>query len=313
MNTRLKYIDISKGILISMVVFLHVGWGLKALANGDNSIFKIFHSFSRYCYNSYFMAAFFILHGYCSHTIRSFKESFEYGCKTLIIPCFFLNLWHYHWFAVTMFGGILIHSLLREKSDAVKAVLYAAMFLLGLAIGHTSDNYFSISYILVYSPYIFLGEKLRFIVDNKLFGLISLIAYILIWLLYRYKFNIFLPSLSGSNFSVNFENSPAFIIASISGSSAIFLISRWLQNLNCVIDNLLVKLGKQSLVIYLFHFTLLSLTENLLVDYLNNADKLISLLAFAALFLFALFGSYFVGIAIEKYIPWLIGRNKFVM
>lgn len=276
-------------------------------------MFRSMQTISCVSFMSFFMVAFFVLHGYCSHTKRTFKESFEYGCKTLIIPCFFLNLWHYHWFAVTMFGCILIDSLLKEEKDRKKYLIYTILFFLGIVAHGRGDNFFFISYILVYSSFIFLGQKFRFIVNNNKFGFLSIVIFIIIWLLHRYKYNTIIPFITGGSFKVTLSNFYVFIIASICGSSAIFLISRGLERFSGLTGKLFAKLGKQSLVIYLFHFTIISIIETQCVTFLNRADTIESIIAFFGIFFVSLFGSYYVGIVIEKHFPWMIGRNKFVM
>ena len=169
---RIRYIDTAKGILIVMVVFLHVGYFYNSkIVGGKSELFHQLTYFSTFTYMPYFMAAFFLLHGYCSKKVRSFKESFEYGCKTLIIPMLFLNFWHIHWFCVAMFGGILIHSVLRNYSDKKCYILYAIMLLLSVAINKYGFDIFYLSYTLAYAPFLFIGEKMKYVVDSKKFDL----------------------------------------------------------------------------------------------------------------------------------------------
>ena len=291
-----------------MVVFLHVAYFYNTtIVGGKNELFLFLEKVSVFTFMPYFMAAFFILNGYCSKNVRSFKESFEYGCKTLIIPVFFLNLWHQHWFCVSMFGGILIHSLLRRFSNKVNYIIYATLLLIGVTINKYGLDIFYLSYTLAYAPFIFLGEKVRCIVDNNKFAIISLIICLGLWAVYYYNKQYVIPYIAGSAFRVGFKDIPVFLITTICGSSSTFLISRLLKNVD-----ILSKIGKHSLVIYLFHFNIIMLIEPMCVPLVDNASTIESALAFCLLYTISLTCSYIIAIIINKNIPWLIGKNKYI-
>lgn len=314
MMGKLKYIDIAKGILILLVIFLHVGYFLISSTIGAKNFF--FHkllTISDISFVPFFMAAFFIIHGFCSKTKRTFIETFEYGCKTLIIPCFFLNLWHNHWFVVAMLGAMLIHCALRNLPDKINWILYSFIFLGGIALNTLGITYFDIPYILAYAPFLFIGEKVPAIITNNKLGIVSLFIYISSAALFFISWHTNLPFITGGNFMVSFYNFPFFIIAAITGSSVIFMVSRLLEKVKWGIVDLIANFGKQSLVIYLFHFTLIIFIEQQCMSFLNNASIAVSAVAFVAIFLASLFGSYAVALLIKRYVPWLVGRKQFAM
>lgn len=302
---RIKYIDTAKGILIMMVVFHHLTgyYNNENFVGGHNELFKTLFDFSGYYFGSFRMAAFFLLFGYCSHTQRSLKDTFIRGCKVLIIPMFFLNFNHYVWFSVAMLGGMLIHCILRKYSDLTNSIIYALMFVLSVVVHKYGLNRFALQYILAYAPFIFLGEKVKAIIDNNKFAIVSIIVAVIIWTVYVLK-GWDTPAIFGGYFGCDFIDLPSFLVMSICGTSCVCLIARLLQNID-----ILAKIGKQSLVVYLVHFILVRVLERLLVPYLDNASMTITIIAICLLLVFIVGICYVLGELIEKYVPCLIGKN----
>lgn len=301
---RIKYIDTAKGLLILMVVFIHVGsfYTSDYGVGGGNKLFLYLTNFSFFYFAPYFMGAFFLLHGYCSKKKRTFKETFEYGCKTLIIPVFFLTIWHIQWFCVSMFCGILIHSILRKYSDITNYIIYAVLLFIGVAINKYGWDGFYISHTLAFTPFLFLGEKIKAIVDSKKFAIVSIILCLIIWSIHYNKFMI--PFITGNKFYVGFRDIPIFLIATICGSSSLFFVAKFLEKVD-----IFTKFGKHSLVIFLFHFNIILFLESKCVPFVDNMGILESAVAYSILFIVSLVGSYWVAVFIEKYCPWIIGKN----
>lgn len=248
------------------------------------------------------MGAFFLLHGYCSKTKRTFKETFEYGCKTLIIPVFFLTIWHIQWFCVSMFCGILIHSVLRKYSDRINYIIYTILLFIGVAINKYGWGGFYISHTLAFTPFLFLGEKIKVIVDSKKFAIVSITICLIIWSIYYNKFTM--PYITGGTFNVGFKDIPIFLVTTICGSSSLFFIAKLLEKFD-----IFAKLGERSLVIYLFHFNIILFLESKCVSFLDNMGTAESAVVFSVLFIVSLVGSYLVAVFIDKYCPWIIGKN----
>lgn len=301
---RIRHIDTAKGILILMVVALHVAYIYNSSrVGGSNDVFLLITKTASFLYTSYFMAAFFLLHGYCSRRKRTVKEAFEYGSKTLIIPAFVLNYKHLQWFCVAMLGGIMIRAALRKKTDRTCWTVYAALFLAGILTHRFCDEPY-LSRIMIYAPYIFIGEKCRAVVESRKFAALSVAACLALWATYALRGDYMLPQATGDYFTFGFREAPAFLIASICGSSVVFMLARLLQRVDT-----LAAIGRRSLVIFLFHFTIVLVVERLSRPYLDDAGTAVSLAAFCMIFAVTLTGSYALATLIEKRAPWLTGKG----
>ena len=122
--------------------------------------------------------------------------------------------------------------------------------------------------------------------------------------MYSYRNLFFIPYIAGSAFFVGFKDIPIFLITTICGSSSVFLLSRLFDKWD-----MLAKLGRHSLIIYLFHFNIIIFVESKCILFIDKASTMVSAIAFCIIFAISLFGSYLVSVLINRYIPWLIGRN----
>ena len=83
-KSRLSYIDIAKGILISIVLFHHISFQANLVGLHNGCIQWNFTFLPLYA--SWFMPAFFIITGYCSNFNRSFKSFALDNIATLVWP-----------------------------------------------------------------------------------------------------------------------------------------------------------------------------------------------------------------------------------
>lgn len=85
---RIAYVDVAKGILITLVVFLHVPHFLMGVPAYENDGFLQMMKNLQFLYAPFFMSAFFVLTGYCSNFDKDFSKFLTSSLKTTVLPCF---------------------------------------------------------------------------------------------------------------------------------------------------------------------------------------------------------------------------------
>lgn len=88
-KSRLHWIDISKGILILLVVFHHLPQVV--LSKGQECVFWQAYDDLKSYYACFFMASFFILSGYVSNFDKRFPRFIWDSFKGIIIPVLSIN------------------------------------------------------------------------------------------------------------------------------------------------------------------------------------------------------------------------------
>ncbi len=85
---RFHYIDVSKGLLMILVVYAHLcGFG----AVKDNTVI-IGIRYSVNTFLSFYMPCFFVITGICSNFRKPFKSFIVGNIKSLILPSFVISL-----------------------------------------------------------------------------------------------------------------------------------------------------------------------------------------------------------------------------
>lgn len=303
---RLDYIDAAKGLLILELIILHIGWAYSEVYHGANSFMHGMLTFSRYTISPYFMAAFFLIHGYCSRKVRTFEEAFVYGSRTLLIPMLLLCSYNVHWFCTAMFIAILLENLVeRLKTDWMKVLTYFVIAGVGFVLQRFNREYLYIDYALVFTPFLFIGKKCRWIFESKTIGTLGILCLLLYPLLYYFYFGVKPPRITGGAFHCSIYQYPQFVVMSVLCTSGIIMIAKALQRIS-----ILRLIGKNSLVIYLFHFwVLFQLCYRLapIVDTFN-----LPLTAFiSVVFGFILLASsLIVASLINRFAPYVIGKKN---
>lgn len=289
-----------------MVVFLHIGWQFTYIANGNNEIFFNLHEFCKYTFKMFFMASFFIIHGFL-HKNRSIKDNFIRGARTLLIPMLFLHPSNKQWFCWAMFFAIILYDILHSKLSN-KFLFFACLVLAYCSVILKTKLIFDklfIDYALLLIPFIFLGQKCKNIINNNLSGIFGLIVCSLVSIFYYYN-KTYPPQLSGTMFHVNVYDFPLYVFVSVCGASAVLLCAKMIEG-----NKLVSFIGRNSLFIFLFHFYLLkiislSVTKKLLER--NDCNLLASIGLYILLFLFVLSISCMVAKLVNKYCPYVLGK-----
>ncbi|WP_456277309.1 acyltransferase family protein [Bacillus sp. AK128] len=275
MSTRLKTIDIVRGITILLVVGGHVGIPF-------NSFFASFR-----------MPLFFIVSGYLfsstkygNNVLGLIKSRFW----TLLVPyfttgitaLFFLFLLQYIgrdgpdisdnligiilsnglevgtlpngpiWFLTCLFCSLIIFCLMISMLGNSNNIFQVMIFLILGGAGYIISRYihlpWSMDIALIVQPFLYIGYKLKQLelLRNKM-NLISVIFLLSIFIC-SYYFNGFV-----SMFAREYHNIWLFYLGGISGSLLVLEGCKYLSKLNLV-NRLLTYIGKESLSILTLHF-----------------------------------------------------------
>lgn len=283
MKERLHYIDLVKGILILMVAYGHVGYQICHNDGYDNVFMGKLGDISN-VWVAFYMPAFFVITGMCSHFNKPLKPFLISQFKSLIIPAFTLALivnalgslftdrdfylgikvflkGNSYWFLFSLFVAKLIYYCLDKYIRKMKNIVFVALVLyLLFVMVHNylpqAPNYWCWIHALGLTPYLALGQILKKydVLNKKQIVYISGGAYLIVLAIFLF-FDIKIPRITGGIYVPVAQLIPCLIL-SITGSITVLNICKQIANVNW-----LECLGKHSLVIYCIHEGLIAIVS----------------------------------------------------
>lgn len=303
MKERLKYIDVAKGILIFLVIIHH----LPQLAKEhgiSNEFLLLLDTFSDY-YVAFFMPAFFIITGICTNFTKLGLVKFvQHQFATIMLPAFCLgavSVWisllakgctiplEYckigfktfivsggsFWFLTALFLAKIIFRIWLEVLSKLKIevgrlyIIYTTIFcLLLIIIGCIclKNNIFNIwqfEHALVLTVFLFIGQLFKIYNFEKIYLYCGGVYVIAI-----FCFNIFnwkIPYVTAM-FNIDIENLISFLMLAVFGTMLVLYISKRIRG-----NMLLEYFGKNSLIVYTLHISVLYLVLNVGINVLGIA------------------------------------------
>lgn len=312
MNTRLSYIDVAKGLLILMVVFLHVGYYPTSVWGGVNRAFELGMNAISYLFIPFFMAAFFILSGFCSDAgkKRSVEETIKKGIIRLLVPMILLKFDHDQWFCWAMFFALIFDCLIELiKNKFWRMIVLAVLPVVATFCNSRGWDYTYLDYAMVFTPFLYIGRHFKQIVSNNKVGVVCTIVYCICILGWFFLYKGPAPRISGNAYHTTVWQLPVFFILSISGTSALMLVSRWIAK-----NKVLEYIGRNSLVYFLFHFNVLYIAKPF-IGKLTELDGNYAVSALLYLLLFALVLAICTVVSklLNHYLPWLVNKQRWVL
>lgn len=328
---RLHYIDVAKGILIILVVIHHTPMvGQKV---GIDCLSSQIISDTSWIYISAFMPAFFVITGYCSNFNTEFKCFLLRNAKTILLPGFTLgtiSVWinlisdgctnwiEYcrigfrtfilyggpYWFLTSLFIAKIAYWFInrlsfnyfpRHQSMFIGIISVFLCFLGCFFNGFVS--FWWIGHALTMTVFLAYGYNLRLYDKNKYTQFLPCTYFALI--LFFYIFNDgCIPHITQS-YDAHYTEILPVILMGISGTSIILYISK-----KIISNSLLEYIGKNSLIIYGLHISILLLFFNHLRPVVENQDLCV-IMAIIGGILLALFFSKMLSC---KILRCLIGK-----
>lgn len=290
---RLHYIDVAKGILISILIISHFGIVLK-WNNFDSSNYFSPVFFFLPCFNCFFMQCFFFITGFCSTFEIDHHSFFSKLFKQLIVPTIFFGLlqgimfryanehvntgykggyFTLFWFLNSLIFAKTFVYLSNKYLTNIYMVLMISFvtLLIGIFLNqyNIGDNIFNVRHGLIACFYVALGytikNKSKIITGGVkrylwiLFPCIMILCYLKGWI-------YGLPG-QDANINVNIADIPIFIMITTLGTHCFLKVCKYFRSNICI-----EYLGKNSLIIYCLHIVPLSLIVKFLLMFLQPYD-----------------------------------------
>ena len=323
---RLHYIDIAKGILILLVVVFHTSW--QADVTGvTNPIFQQIGKFG-FLASPFYMSAFFAITGYCANFDKPYIQFLLADIKTLLLPSVSLCLvaaciryammgeWDFswvaprylirflslHWFLPALFWAKQLHFWFRKfkLNSLFLFLIYLLFAVLGLYIVGHFKVYWWFAHGLMFVIYIHFGSLIK---DRPI---LSKFIYFLLYLCYVLIMRFIFGSVPwiASETHLRVWQMPLFVLSSGLGTLSILWVSQKIER-----NGFLEWLGRNSLVIYCLHFTLMNDFYRLFIASLNTLNTFQSI--YALLLMYAMIigicgmASWVLNL---KYFKWILGK-----
>ena len=299
-SSRIKYLDIAKGVLIILLVFAHFRSAVIRIPY-ESKYFEFVYGWNN-IFTCFYMPAFFIISGYCSNFRKPFGTFLISIVKSLLIPLIFftlinqaavsiLNKTNYLeqlwqcisnggdlWFLQAMIIGKLILYYIRRIQDYWHGG-YICLILLCLGVllnqWNIGPNPFFYKHALIASFWIAVGQWLR---GNK-----SIFEKLLRLSLYTYPVIAIATFIINTNFtayiSISLKTIPFHIVYSLIGSVFLLKICSLIKE-----NEILEYWGKNSITVYALHFIPLLFMTQFLYGRLHPDNWWMFLLYFIALY-----------------------------
>lgn len=321
---RIHYIDIAKGILITLVLAHHsVG------IFGSESIISCLVINSQSFYVPFFMPAFFFITGFCSNFNKDFSRFLVDNIRTLIVPCFILrlivfiyeghgNIWIYCldfisngtlWFVSSLFLSKIVYWFLRKYCNHfLLFIMLLFPFLAKILFSANMPNHWNIINALDLILYLYLGQLYRRHEPSIKVKVALMSIYLICTILYLQLYNRVPTNTAIYNIKYYYDILPHIFI-SLGGTIACLEFSKVI---NC--NKILEYIGKSSLVIFIVQPSIIPRIEgichrNLVFDQYG----IIQLMAYIVIIVGTLlFGAILNAILNTKYFCWLLGKKNMV-
>lgn len=329
MEKRISYIDVCKGILILMVVLGHVVYIMRittGLALGSFP-YVFIQNIASIWIAPYYMAAFFLISGYCSKFIRPLKEQIFTDGKRLVLPAIIIPLImkivtppmcdiNFHifsyilygdlpWFLMAMFWARIFFKIvmLPNIKDVYKPIFFIILSIVGCLIleRYKGLEYLSFFHGLAFSLFVFIGNKLKNVKISKMW----IVSVICIYISLVITCAGHVPALCADIY-FGIRQWPIYIVAAFCGSLFIFQLSKFIGH-----NSVLEILGRNSLVIYLTHCEFLRIMSTYMIGYISKYNM--SFLFSFCIILFMFVGATCWGVIWSlllnrKYTKWIVGK-----
>lgn len=275
-KTRVAWADVCKGVLIILLMFSHIVWVTKDFYGLENKTIDCLGTIGS-IWNCFFMSCFFLVSGMFSNFSKPFKQFVWGNFKALIFPAlvslFLFNIYKFpnidytmvcsrallygggFWFLCSLFlGKIVLWFIVKWewRNWMVIVILLIASFF-GKLLDHI-DIFPNVWYhrnFLNFTLYIAIGFYFKDLILKKAVGLGSSIVFVFT-IVVLYTSGIKIPNVVAI-FNESLSQHPITILLSITGSITCIHMCKIIAH-----NPVLEYLGRNSLIVYIYHMTFLS-------------------------------------------------------
>lgn len=288
---RLKYIDVTKGILIIIVVLCHIPSHAKL--GGAESFVLTFIGHQDYWFLPFFMPGFFVITGFCASHDKNFKQHIWANVRTTLLPaftlCFFskllISIIHFDssvftffnpklwiafptglWFFSSLFLAKEIYWIVNKSFEkwSVKFVVLFILTVFGVAAGKYGKiipNFWYWKQAMTFGIFLMIGHWMRMVDFRRWYWLGLGFMYPLSIMFLRFVLHYDIPGV-GYNFRLDIYDIPIFILLAVMGT--VFVMNIAISVRNSVV---LSFFGFWSGFVYALHFDLL---DHVAIPFLSN-------------------------------------------
>lgn len=278
---------------------------------GVNRVFEIGMHAICFLFVPFFMAAFFLLSGFCSKPDKpqSINGTIKKGIVRLLVPMLLLELFHHdQWFCWAMFFALIFDCVIEKLNNKhLRTILLIVLPIFATFCNSRGWDYIYLDYAMVFTPFLYIGRHFKQLVTSNRVGIVCTILYLICIIGWYVLYKEPVPRISGSAYYVSVLQLPIFFVLSISGTSMLLLVSRWIAG-----NKVLEYIGRNSLVYFLFHFNMLYIILPLISDKITELDGnyAISVLLYILLFVVILLVCTLVCKFLNRHFPWLVNKQK---
>lgn len=325
-KVRYSYFDIAKGCMMIFLIFHHIAdFSFRNFAIYNNTLLNIFSEIQRPIMLCYFMQAFFVITGICSNFNVGFGFFLKKQIKTLLFPALLITTAFYavrldfcglleciinngcrYWFIVALFlSKIAYWWLLRLTINKNIVLIVLLLFSFLGTLLHQYDIIPNIWYFFQFSDlalFIAIGQKVKTMRLTNKHYLILFLVY-LATVLWCYLTGVKIPHVT-AGFSTTIYSWPIHLLLATCGTFLLLKIS-------IIIDKqpVIEYIGKNSLVIYMFHDVLLGNMLKVFAPLLMSNSLFISTIVIFSIF-FTVMGCMCILSHILNYnhVKWILGK-----
>lgn len=323
---RVAWADICKGLLITLLMFSHLAWVSKSQYGVHNNTIDLLGRYDD-IWGCFFMSCFFLVSGMFSNFDKPAKAFLWSNFKSLIIPAWvslvlfsFIGIRHFDfinflsqaflyggglWFLTSLFlSKILLWLCIKGLKN--KWVVLSFLLLLSFVGKWLDDvnlcpNYWYHRNFLNFALFLGLGYYLKDFILNRIVGIVSSVVFVL-----TIAF-LFVKGLSVPNvvavYNESFAQHPLSIWLSITGSITCIHLCKLVGH-----APVLEYLGRNSLIVYIYHMFFLSSTISAMTLSLNSGSFGSSLfMIFTIIAGTLVFCSGIAEVMDTKYFRWMKG------
>ncbi len=328
---RLTNIDVSKGLLMLLVVYYHALCIVVAVCPGLCNEEFLFET--PYLFRSFFMIAFVVISGITSRFERLLKDQIVHDAKVLLLPAIIIStlvgilcpeavdkgdvsslsrIILYGggaWFITAMFLSRVMYKIaLQIRKDQIRYCALIVIWIVGVVFDYYIPNDYEFWYLpkaMIFTPYFEVGRIVNKVELTRMpVAMVCFVAYLLV-IPFLWWYGDKTPHFSDSS-SVSLRMVPLFGFLSIIGSIAFYEAGK-IINQNRFIE----FIGRNSLVFYLMHIVFLFMACKLYNAYfiITEHSSWVIYVVLTSLMLGALLWCSMFSILLNtKYLKWILGK-----